>query len=242
RRHCGVRRLVAPGQHPPPHRRHREPVRTARHAGAGGMTTVGVLGAGSWGTTLADLLGRNGHRVRLWAHEAEVVAAINERRENPLFLAGHRLSDGITAVAEPGEAVEGAELILLAAPSHVARPVLRRATPALPAGAVIVSATKGIETDTLALMHEMIADEAAAVRPVILSGPGFAQEVAEGQPTAVVAAPGDAGAAAAVQQAFSGPRFRVYTAGDMIGVELGGALKNVVAIAAGMLDGLGLGN
>lgn len=206
------------------------------------MTLVGVLGAGSWGTTLADLLAQNGHEARLWAHEPEVVQAINERGENPLFLPGHRLARGVTAFGEPGEAVRDAELVLLAAPSHVARGVLRRAAGGLAAGTVVVSATKGIETDTLALMHEMITDEAPAATPVILSGPSFAQEVAAGQPTAVVAASRDDAAATAVQQAFSGRRFRVYTARDMIGVELGGALKNVVAIAAGMLEGLGLGN
>lgn len=206
------------------------------------MTAIGVLGAGSWGTTLADLLARNGHVVRLWAHEAEVVEAINARRENPLFLSGRRLADGLAAVAEPEAAVQGAELVLLAAPSHVARQVLRRAVSEIPAGAIIVSATKGIETDTLALMHEMIAVEAPGSTAAILSGPSFALEVADGQPTAVVAASRDAAAAGAVQRAFSGARFRVYTASDVIGVELGGALKNVVAIAAGILEGLGLGN
>lgn len=206
------------------------------------MTAIGVLGAGSWGTTLADLLARNGHVVRLWAHEAEVVEAINARRENPLFLSGRRLADGLAAVTEPGAAVQGAELVLLAAPSHVARQVLRRAVSEIPAGAIIVSATKGIETDTLALMHEMIAVEAPGSTAAILSGPSFALEVADGQPTAVVAASRDPAAAGAVQRAFSGARFRVYTASDVIGVELGGALKNVVAIAAGILEGLGLGN
>ena len=206
------------------------------------MTQIGILGAGSWGTTLADLLARNGHAVRLWAHEPEVVQAVNARRENPLFLAGYQLAEGIVAVGDPGEAVRGADIVLLAAPSHVARAVLRRAAADVAPGAIVVSATKGIETDTLALMHEMIAAEAPEATAAILSGPSFALEVAAGQPTAVVAASRDPESAAAVQRAFSGPRFRVYTVGDVIGVELGGALKNVVAIAAGMLEGLGLGN
>ena len=201
-----------------------------------------MLGAGSWGTTLADLLARNGHSVRIWAHEPEVVEGINARHENPLFLAGHRLSDTLVAVTDPEAAVEEAELVLLAAPSHVARAVLRRAAAAVAGGAIVVSATKGMETETLALMHEVIAEETPHAGAAILSGPSFAAEVAAGQPTAVVAAAADLAAAGAVQQAFAGPRFRVYTASDVIGVELAGALKNVVAIAAGMLEGLGLGN
>lgn len=206
------------------------------------MTRIGVLGAGSWGTTLADLLARGGHQVRIWAHEPEVVQAVNTMRENPLFLAGHRLSDDLTAVAEPAEAVEGAGLVVLAAPSHVARAVLRRAAPAIADATIVVSATKGIETDSLALMHEVVAAEVPRATAAILSGPSFAVEVANGEPTAVVAAAHEGRASEAVQQAFSGPRFRVYTADDMVGVELAGALKNVVAIAAGMLEGLGLGN
>lgn len=206
------------------------------------MTRVGVLGAGSWGTTLADLVARNGHDVRLWAHEAEVVAAINDSHENPLFLPGHELAGGLTAVADPEDAVRDAEVVLLAAPSHVARQVLRRAAGALDEGVVVVSATKGIETDSLALMHDVIRAEAPGARPAILSGPSFALEVAAGQPTAVVAVAADEATAALVQRTFSGARFRVYTGHDMIGVELAGALKNVVAIAAGMIEGLGLGN
>jgi glycerol-3-phosphate dehydrogenase (NAD(P)+) len=206
------------------------------------VTRVGVLGAGSWGTTLADLLARHGHAVRLWAHEGDVADAINTRRENPVFLAGHTLAPGLAATNDTAEAVSGAELVLLAAPSHVARDVLRQARAAIGHGTIVVSATKGIETDTLALMHEVIAAELPAARAAVLSGPSFAKEVADGQPTAVVAAAGDPATAEAVQRVFAGPRFRVYTAADVTGVELAGALKNVVAIAAGMLEGLGLGS
>lgn len=206
------------------------------------MTRVGVLGAGSWGTTLADLLARGGHTVHLWAHEPEVVDAINTRHENPLFLANHRLHRALAATEDPVDAVRDADVILLAAPSHVARAVLRRAASGVAGGTIVVSATKGIETDSLSLMHEVVAAELPEATAAILSGPSFAQEVAAGQPTAVVAASSDPAAADAVQRVFSGPRFRVYTAADLVGVELAGALKNVVAIAAGVLEGLGLGN
>lgn len=206
------------------------------------MTRVAVLGAGSWGTTLADLVTRAGHDVRIWAHEAEVVEAINGRHENPLFLAGTPLAAELRAVGDAAEAVTGVDVVLLAAPSHVARHVLRAAAPGMAPGAIVVSATKGIENESLALMHEVMTAELPAPRVAVLSGPSFAQEVAAGQPTAVLAAAPDPEAADLVQRTFAGPRFRVYTGTDVVGVELAGALKNVIAIAAGMLEGLGLGH
>lgn len=206
------------------------------------MTRIGVLGAGSWGTTLADLLARKGHEVRLWAYEADVVASINDRHENALFLPGRPLDPRLAACSDPFEAVEGAPVILSAAPSHVVRMVTAPLHPAIRQDAIVVSATKGIEAPALLLPHEVLAQTLPGRPVAALSGPSFAAEVHEGQPTAVVAAAEDPAVAAAVQDAFSTPRFRVYSNDDLVGAELCGALKNVIAIAAGILEGLGLGN
>lgn len=206
------------------------------------MTRIGVLGAGSWGTTLADLLARKGHDVRLWAYEAEVVRSVNERHENELFLAGRALDPRLVACSDPFEAVDDAPIVLSAAPSHVARGVTAPLDPGIRQDAIIVSATKGIEAPGLLLPHSVLAESLPGRAVVALSGPSFAAEVHEGQPTAVVAAAEDPTVAAAVQDAFSTPKFRVYSNDDLVGVELCGALKNVVAIAAGILEGLGLGN
>ncbi len=201
------------------------------------MTTVAVLGAGGWGTTLADLLARKGHDVRLWAHEPEVVEAINARHENPLFLPGAALAPSIRAHEDPGAAVAGAGVILSAAPSHAARPVLAAVAGRIPAGALVVSATKGLECDTLLFMSQVAAQVLPGVRFAALSGPSFAREVFERQPTAIVAASTEAGAAREVQELFG-----IYTNADVLGTEIGGALKNVIAIAAGVLEGLGMGH
>jgi glycerol-3-phosphate dehydrogenase (NAD(P)+) len=206
------------------------------------MTAVAVLGAGSWGTTLANLLACKGDQVRIWAYEADVVAAINRSRENSVFLPGVPLAASLRAEGDLGAAVSGADVIVSVPPSHAARSVVGKVSPALAPGTLVISATKGIETDTLALMSEVFRDCAPGVRFVALSGPSFAAEVCQGQPTAVVAASTDAGAAKEAQQVFATPAFRVYTGADVVGVELAGALKNVIAIAAGILEGLGLGN
>lgn len=203
---------------------------------------VGVLGAGSWGTTLADLLARKGHAVTLWAYEREVVEAINGRHENTLFLPGCELAPSLAASGDAAATVAEADLVLSVAPSHVVRGVLARVAPAMPPGVPLVSATKGIETDSLALMSEVVAQVLPAAPLAVLSGPSFALEVHRGQPTAVVAASDDAAVARVVQETFTTPRFRVYSNADVVGVELAGALKNVIAVAAGMLEGLGLGD
>ena len=205
------------------------------------MTVVAVLGAGSWGTTLANLLAGKGEDVRLWAYEAEVVESVNRFRENTLFLPGVRLDARLRAFADAPAAAAGAEVIVSAPPSHAARAVLASVRGAVMPGALLVSATKGIETDTLALMSEVVAQCVPQARAAVLSGPSFAVEVCQGQPTAVVAAARDPGAARETQQLFATPTFRVYSGGDVVGVELAGALKNVIAIAAGILEGLGLG-
>ena len=204
--------------------------------------TVAVLGAGSWGTTLADLLARKGLPVVLWAYEPAVAESINQGHENALYLAGCQLDARLRATTDPAAAVRGADVVVSASPSHVVRGVLTSVAGAVGATAVVASATKGIETDTLALMSD-VAAEALPGRPfVALSGPSFAQEVYQGQPTAVVAASADPAAALAVQQLFATGYFRVYSNRDVVGTELAGALKNVIAIAAGILEGLGLGN
>jgi glycerol-3-phosphate dehydrogenase (NAD(P)+) len=206
------------------------------------MTAVGVLGAGSWGTTLADLLARRGHSVRLWAYEPEVVEAINARRENPLFLPGCPLVESLSATGDAAAAVAGASVVVTVAPSHVLRRVVQAAAPRIGRDAILVSATKGIEPESLHLMSEVL-EQTVPGRPVTaLSGPSFALEVYQQQPTAVVAAARDEGTARMVQEVFATPRFRVYSHTDVVGVELAGALKNVIAIAAGALEGLGLGN
>jgi len=206
------------------------------------MTTVAVLGAGSWGTTLADLLARKGHEIRLWAYEAEVVASVNQRRENEVYLPGCALAPALQAVDEVADAVGGANVLLCAAPSHVARSVLAMARGGARPGALLVSATKGMETDTLSFMSQVAAETLPALRFVALSGPSFAQEVFQRQPTAIVAASKDPAASREVQDIFSTGYFRVYSNTDVLGTEIGGALKNVIAIAAGILEGLGLGN
>lgn len=201
----------------------------------------GVIGAGAWGTALADLLARNGHQVTLWAYERDVVDAINDRHENLRFLGGHHLVPALTAVSDLEKAIDGAELLTLATPSQVLRGILKSARPFIGPAIPLVIATKGLERDTLALMTEVASEEIPRSTVVALSGPSFATEVVRCQPTAVVMASADTSAAAFAQRVFSSPHFRVYTHTDVTGVELGGALKNVMAVATGIADGLGLG-
>jgi glycerol-3-phosphate dehydrogenase (NAD(P)+) len=206
------------------------------------VTRVAVLGAGSWGTTLADLLARKGDEVRLWAFEPEVVDAVNRAHENPLFLPGRSLEPRLTAFGDAREAVRNAEVVVSVAPSHAVRAVLGRVAGEVPRGTLVVSATKGLEVESLEPMSAVIGETLPETRVAVLSGPSFAQEVHAGQPTAVVAAAADERTAQAAQRLFATPTFRVYSHGDIIGVELAGALKNVIAIAAGILEGLGLGD
>lgn len=201
-----------------------------------------VIGAGSWGTTLADLLARNGHAVRLWAREPEVVASIQERHENTLFLADARLDPGLQAVATIADAVADADLVVSAPPSHAVRHVGREIAAGLGRRRpLVVSVSKGLEPGSDQLLSHVLMEELAGCEVVALSGPSFAREVFERQPTALVAASPHDGAAVEAQHAFSNVHFRVYTSGDIVGVQLGGALKNVIALAAGILVGLGLG-
>jgi glycerol-3-phosphate dehydrogenase (NAD(P)+) len=200
-----------------------------------------VVGAGAWGTALADLLARNGHEVRLWAYEPDVVESINGKHENVRFLGGHALSPSVAATGDIRHAVENAELVTLATPSHVLRRIIKSAAASLPRSAPLVVASKGIEKETLALMTDVAEQEIPGATVVAISGPSFAVEVVSCQPTAVVVASRKSEAAGVAQRAFSSPYFRTYTHSDVIGVELGGALKNVMAVATGIAEGLGLG-
>jgi len=200
-----------------------------------------VIGAGAWGTALANLLADNGHQVMLWAHEREVAHSINSGHENRRFLNGVTLNAELRATNDPKVAVDGTEVVVFAAPSHVLRSVAASITEYVASGATLVVATKGIEPGRLSLMTEVVSQELPGRSVVGLSGPSFAAEVAARQPTAVVAASLDPVAAQRTQQIFSSPSFRVYTNDDVIGVELAGALKNVMAVATGIADGLNLG-
>jgi glycerol-3-phosphate dehydrogenase (NAD(P)+) len=206
---------------------------------------VAVVGAGAWGTALADLLGRKGLEVQLWVYEADLAREMAACRENSVYLPGHRLSEGVRPSADLATVVSGADVVVSASPSQVVRGVMARAAPHLSSDAFVVSASKGIENGTLKLMHEVLAEvlpEPLHGRIAALSGPSFAAEVARGVPTAVSLACPSRGGALGLQDLLSGPTFRVYTLDDLIGVELGGALKNVVALAAGILDGLNSGH
>ena len=205
------------------------------------MTRCAVIGAGAWGTALADVLARNAHDVRLWALEEDVVAAVNATHENARFLAGFSLAPALRATSSLAEALDGATLVCVATPSQHLRTVLASASGALHPRATMCVASKGIERDSLALMSDVVAEEAPAHAVVALSGPSFAAEVAAQEPTAIVAASDNLIAAEAVQEAFSNAHLRIYTHDDIIGVELGGALKNVMAVAAGIVEGVGLG-
>jgi glycerol-3-phosphate dehydrogenase (NAD(P)+) len=204
---------------------------------------VAVVGAGAWGTALAAHAARLDHEVRLWAREPEVVASVNEHAENRLYLAGVSLPQTIRASSDPAEVLAGAEIVLFVPPSQFLRSVAGMAAPHLPEGARVAIASKGIEEKTLKLMIDVAAEVTAISADDLsaLSGPSFAREVAAGLPTDVVVASKNVEAAQAIAEALHSPMFRVYTSRDPVGVELGGALKNVLAIAAGACDGLGLG-
>lgn len=206
---------------------------------------IGVIGAGSWGTALAKLLADNDHDVLLWAYEDELVRDINEQHENTMYLAGHELPPNLTATTDLEECVHDKEMIVTVPPSHVLRTVMSQVADKIPKAVPIVSATKGIENDTLMLVSEILED----VLPVhchpyltYLSGPSFAKEVVARKPTAVTIASYNHKLAEHVQHTFSNDVFRAYTTYDVIGVEVGGAVKNVVAIAAGAISAMELGH
>ena len=206
------------------------------------MMNIGVIGAGSWGTTLADLLAKKGFPVTLWVYESDLAERMAKTRINDLYLNGFTLSPNLAFTNELSEAVVDHQLLLLVSPSQVMRQVLKQLQPHLDKTCLLVSAAKGIENNSLQLMSEVLEEVLGAEvknRCAFLSGPSFAKEVAEEQPTAVTLAADDLGVAHRVQEIFSTDYFRVYTNQDVVGVEIGGALKNVIALAAGVSDGLG---
>lgn len=207
------------------------------------MQTIAVLGAGSWGTAIAVHLGRLGHHVRLWARDERLVTEIGARRANAVYLPDVTLPASVAVTASVAEALAGIDIVVSAIPSHGCRAVMQVAAPLLRPHATVVSATKGLEPGTLLRMSEVIAHEVGANHPVVvLSGPSFASEVAQQLPTVLVAASGDAASTDLVQSEFRGPALRLYTSADVVGVEIGGAMKNVIAIAAGVVEGCGLGH
>jgi len=201
-----------------------------------------VLGGGSWGTALAAHLAHAGLSVRLWAREAAIAREINEQHRNSRYLPGVDLPGTLTAGSDLAASLVGADTLIVAIPSQFCREVYRRLRPAAPERAIIVSATKGIEVDSLLRMTELAASELPGRRLAVLSGPSFALEVCGRQPTAVVIACDDRATAESLQRALSTGTFRVYASDDVVGVELAGAVKNVIAIAAGIVDGLGYGH
>ncbi len=210
---------------------------TARH--------VGVIGAGAWGTALARHLANKGLQVMLWAYEPDVVESINRQRENRRFLPGIALPPSLSATGSLADAVRDRDWLLFAVPSHAARPVLQQMGPLIARPVPVVSATKGIEEGTLNVMTQVMRDVLpAGMHPMlaVLSGPSFAAEVCRDQPTAVTLACHDDRMCRFLQTSLMTSLFRVYASRDVLGVQLGGALKNVIALAAGIVDGLGLGH
>jgi glycerol-3-phosphate dehydrogenase (NAD(P)+) len=206
------------------------------------MSQISILGSGSWGTALAAHLAQAGHAVRLWGRNAALIQDMQRSGVNAPYLPDIRLPAGVQPTASLEEALARAEFVVATVPSHGTRTVMREAAPFVPRQALLVSAIKGIEQESLLRMSEVIAQELRAARPIaVLSGPSFASEVARRLPTAVCVACADPVLAEEVQRQFRAPYFRLYASGDVVGVEIGGALKNIIAIAAGVVEGLGLG-
>jgi glycerol-3-phosphate dehydrogenase (NAD(P)+) len=207
------------------------------------VKAIAVLGAGSWGTALTVHLSRVGHDVTLWARDSALVEEMLARRANAVYLPDVTLPPGVTITDDLIEAVGGMDIVVSAIPSHGCRAVIRAAAPHIAPGAVLVSATKGLEAETFMRMSDVVSEETRDAHPVVvLSGPSFAVEVAHQLPTAVLAASRDVPAMELVQAEFRGPTFRLYRSDDVVGVEIGAAMKNIIAIAAGVVEGLGLGH
>jgi glycerol-3-phosphate dehydrogenase (NAD(P)+) len=206
---------------------------------------IAVIGAGSWGTALAQSLACSGHEVRLWAYEEEVVKTILSTRENRIYLPGIEISKAILPTSDLSRAVADAQYVLTVLPSHGCRSLYTRMLPFLQQEMILISATKGLEEGSLMRMSEVIqsvVEKRFNPAIAVLSGPSFAREVAEGHPTAIVVACRDSRVAGSIQEEFSSKTLRLYTSSDVTGVELGGAVKNVIAIAAGVIEGLGMGH
>lgn len=206
------------------------------------MTYVSVIGAGSWGTAIAKLLCTNGHKVTLWSHREEEVHSLIEKRENLSKLPGVKLPKEIVFTADLEEAVREKEICVMAVPSTAVRSTAKKMAPYTKPGQVVVNLAKGIEESTLMILTDIIEQEIPGIQAAVLSGPSHAEEVGREIPTTVVAGAKDKETAELIQNIFMNQRFRVYTSPDMLGIELGGALKNVIALAAGVADGLGCGD
>ena len=204
-------------------------------------TTVAVLGAGSWGTALAALLCNNGAAVRLWGRDPAVLAEIAQHHRNPRFLPDTPLPATLVATGDLAAALRGVDWVLVAVPSHAFRSILDEAAPLLPAGAGYAWATKGFEPGTGRFLHELVAERLPGVPAAVVTGPSFAREVAAGMPTAITVHSADGAFAHRVAAALHNHTFRAYTGDDMLGAELGGAMKNVLAVATGVADGMRLG-
>jgi glycerol-3-phosphate dehydrogenase (NAD(P)+) len=206
------------------------------------LPNVAVLGAGSWGTALAALIARHGHPTVLWGRDADGVAAIGQRHENPRYLPGIALPESLRATTDLAGALRDADLVLVVVPSHAFAETLRKLAPHRPAHAGVAWATKGFEPGSGRFLHEVAEEVLGESVPLaVVTGPSFAKEVAQGLPTALTVHGSDAGFAQAVADALHGPAFRAYTGNDMLGAELGGAMKNVLAVATGVADGMQLG-
>jgi len=204
---------------------------------------IGVIGSGSWGTALAVHLAHTGHDVRLWARDAALASSMASSRENTTYLPGIELPPVLSPTNDMAAALDGAQFVVIAAPSHGVRDVARRASPHLPRSCAIVSATKGLEAGSMLRMSQVLRQELPdAGEIVVLSGPSFASELARKLPTALVAAGDSPAVVESVMAHFRSPALRLYGSSDVVGVELGGALKNIIAIAAGVVEGLGLGH
>ncbi len=206
------------------------------------MAKVSVLGAGSWGTALASVLNHNGHEVTIWSVMEDEIEMLKEKREHVMKLPGVKLAEEIRLTTDLKDAVEGRDLLVLAVPSVFVRSTAKMIQPFVEEHQLIVNVAKGIEEKTLMTLTDIVAEEISQARVAVLSGPSHAEEVGRGLPTTCVAGAGTREAAEFIQNIFMNDVFRVYTSPDMLGIELGGALKNVIALAAGMADGLGYGD
>jgi glycerol-3-phosphate dehydrogenase (NAD(P)+) len=203
---------------------------------------VGVIGGGSFGTVIANILARNGHQAQLWMRDPEQVESLNQTRVNAVYLPGHELHPSIIAVHELQAVVSGVDMIFVAVPSSSFRSVVQQLRPLLPDGIILITATKGIEAKTFHLMSQILAEEVPTARIGVLSGPNLAKEIANHSPTGTVIASSDAEVRHLVQETLRSDTFRVYANDDMLGVELGGSLKNIYAIIAGLADAMGMGH
>jgi len=209
------------------------------------VTPIAIIGAGGWGTALAITMARAERDVRLWAYEPYLVETMIATRENPIYLPSVRVPESVRVSNSMQDVLGGARIVIMAVPSHVYRQVFSQLLPLLKGDMFFVSATKGIENDSLMRMSEVVADVAKprfAPQVAVMSGPTFAPEVARGEPTALVVASPNENLRRILQSELSAPRFRLYTNADLIGVEIAAAVKNIIAIAAGVVDGLGLGS